>query len=107
MANVNLTVGADLLPDERAALLSAAEANAIKALSLAPNVAGARLILALVYIVTNRPAQGITECEQALALDRNLAYAHGVIGLAKLYMGRPTETEGHVLEALRLSPRDY
>jgi TolB-like protein len=107
MANVDLTVGADLLTDERAALLSAAEANAIKALSLAPNVAGARLILALVYIVTNRAAQGITECEQALALDRNLAYAHGVIGLAKLYMGRPTETEGHVLEALRLSPRDY
>ncbi|TWB95985.1 TolB-like protein [Bradyrhizobium macuxiense] len=106
MANVDLTVGADLLTDERAALLSAAEANAIKARSLAPNIAAARLTLALVYINTNRAAQGITECEQALALDRNLAYAHGVIGLAKFYMGRPTETEGHVLEALRLSPRD-
>ncbi|MGY3583532.1 TolB-like protein/tetratricopeptide (TPR) repeat protein [Bradyrhizobium sp. USDA 4341] len=106
MANVDLTLGADLLTDERAALLSAAEANAIKALSLAPNVPGGRLILALVYIVTNRAKQGITECEQALALDRNLAYAHGAIGLAKLYMGRPTETEGHVLEAFRLSPRD-
>ncbi|SED88411.1 TolB amino-terminal domain-containing protein [Bradyrhizobium erythrophlei] len=106
MANVDLTVGADLLTDERAALLSAAEANAIKALSLAPNFPGARLILALIYIVTNRAKQGITECEQALALDRNLAYAHGAIGLAKLYMGRPIETEGHVLEAFRLSPRD-
>ncbi|MEY9674991.1 TolB-like protein [Bradyrhizobium elkanii] len=106
MANVDLTVGADLLTDERAALLSAAEANAIKARSLAPNIAAARLILALVYVNTNRAAQGITECEQALALDRNLAYAHGVIGLAKFYMGRATETEGHVLEALRLSPRD-
>ncbi len=106
MANIDLTMGADLLADERAALLSAAEANAIKALSLAPDVAGAHMILALVYIVTNRAAQGIAECEQALTLNRNLAYAHGAIGLAKLYMGRPTETEGHVLEAFRLSPRD-
>ncbi|WP_050631074.1 adenylate/guanylate cyclase domain-containing protein [Bradyrhizobium viridifuturi] len=106
MANVDLTMGADLLTDERAALLSAAEANAIKARSLAPSIAAARLTLALIYINTNRAAQGITECEQALALDRNLAYAHGVIGLAKFYMGRATETEGHVLDALRLSPRD-
>jgi tetratricopeptide (TPR) repeat protein len=106
MANIDLTMGADLLTDERAALLSAAEANVIKALSLAPDVAGAHMILALVYIVTNRAAQGIAECEQALTLNRNLAYAHGAIGLAKFYMGRPTETEGHVLEAFRLSPRD-
>ena len=106
MANIDLTMGADLLTDERAALLSAAEANAIKALSLAPDVAGAHMILALVYIVTNRAAQGIAECEQALTLNRNLAYAHGAIGLAKLYMGRPAETEAHVLEAFRLSPRD-
>jgi tetratricopeptide (TPR) repeat protein len=59
-----------------------------------------------VYIYTNRAAQGIAECEQALALDRNHAYAHSAIGLAKLYMGRAAETEGHVLEAFRLSPRD-
>lgn len=28
------------------------------------------------------------------------------MGSAKLLLGRPEETEGHVLEALRLSPRD-
>jgi TolB-like protein/class 3 adenylate cyclase/Tfp pilus assembly protein PilF len=106
MANIDMTMGVDLLTDERAALLSAAETNAIKALSLAPDYALAHLILALVCIVTNRAGQGIAECEQALALNRNLAYAHGAIGLAKLYMGRPAETEGHVLEAFRLSPRD-
>jgi hypothetical protein len=39
-------------------------------------------------------------------LDRNLAVAHGWIGLAKIYLGRPAETEAHVQEALRLSPRD-
>jgi tetratricopeptide (TPR) repeat protein len=65
------------------------------------------MFLALVYIITNRAAQGISECEQALAIDRNIAYAHGAIGLAKFYMGRPADTEGHVLEAFRLSPRDF
>ena len=64
------------------------------------------LILGGIYILTNRAVQGIAECEHALALDRNLARAHGAIGFAKVLMGRAAETEGHVLEALRLSPRD-
>jgi hypothetical protein len=50
--------------------------------------------------------QGIAECEHALALDRNLAQAHAVIGLGKIFIGRAEETEAHILEALRLSPRD-
>jgi tetratricopeptide (TPR) repeat protein len=62
--------------------------------------------LGAVYIFTNRAAQGIAECEQALALDRNLADAHAAVGLAKFLMGRAAETERHILEALRLSPRD-
>jgi tetratricopeptide (TPR) repeat protein len=45
-------------------------------------------------------------CEHALALDRNLASAHAEIGVAKFNLGRAEETEGHILEALRLSPRD-
>jgi Tfp pilus assembly protein PilF len=106
MALVDLTMGADLLTDDRAARCSAAETNAIKALSLAPDHAAAHLVLGTVYIYTNRAAQGISECEQALALDRNLASAHSAIGMAKAFMGRSAETEGHILEALRLSPRD-
>jgi tetratricopeptide (TPR) repeat protein len=39
-------------------------------------------------------------------LDHNLAIAHGWIGLAKIYVGRSEETEAHIHEALRLSPRD-
>jgi hypothetical protein len=35
-----------------------------------------------------------------------LASAHSWIGLAKYFLGRPEETEAHVREALRLSPRD-
>jgi tetratricopeptide (TPR) repeat protein len=43
---------------------------------------------------------------QALALDPNLAYAQASIGAAKIYIGRPAETEAHIREAFRLSPRD-
>ena len=55
---------------------------------------------------TKRAAQGIAECEHALALDRNLADAHSFIGFGKIFIGRAEETEAHVVEALRLSPRD-
>jgi tetratricopeptide (TPR) repeat protein len=54
----------------------------------------------------NRAVQGIAECERALAIDPNLAAAHGWVGLAKIFTGRSEETETHVLEALRISPRD-
>jgi hypothetical protein len=55
---------------------------------------------------TNRAAQGLAECERALVLDRNLADAHGFLGLGKYFLGRGAETEAHVCEATRLSPRD-
>jgi tetratricopeptide (TPR) repeat protein len=42
----------------------------------------------------------------ASALDHNLAIAHAFIGLAKYVLGRGEETEAHINEALRLSPRD-
>jgi tetratricopeptide (TPR) repeat protein len=64
------------------------------------------LILGGVYIYTNRAAQGIAECEEALRLNHNAAYGHGLIGMAKYYLGRAAETEAHILQALRLSPRD-
>jgi tetratricopeptide (TPR) repeat protein len=106
MAGVDVAMGITALTDDRAARYSAAETNAIKAVSLAPDHARAHVVLGWVYVHTNRAAQGIAECEQALALDRNLAGAHGIIGLAKHLMGRAAETEGHVREAFRLSPRD-
>jgi TolB-like protein len=106
MASVDATMGAYMLTDDRSERLSTAEANATRALSLAPDRALAHRVLGTVYNMTKRSAQGITECEQALALDRNLADAHAVIGMAKYYLGRAAETEGHIIEAFRLSPRD-
>jgi TolB-like protein/class 3 adenylate cyclase len=92
--------------DGRAAHLAAAEATLLKVLSLAPSHAFAHLVLGAVLIGTNRMVQGITECERALALDRNLAEAHAQFGTAKLLMGCGAETEAHINEAFRLSPRD-
>jgi len=106
MAAVDQRMGSSLLTDDRTARFSAAETNAIKAISLAPDEAVAHLVLGNVYIFTNRATLGIAECEHALLLDRNLAGAHSVIGLAKCFMGQAAETERHILEAFRLSPRD-
>jgi hypothetical protein len=65
-----------------------------------------RVCCALMHSFLVRNWCGISECEQALALDRNLAAAHGWIGLAKIFMGRGEETEAHIRETLRISPRD-
>ncbi len=100
-------VASSLITTDRAARLAAAEAAATKALSLAPDHAFAHLALGVVYLFSNRAAQGIAECEHALALNRSQALAHANIGLGKLALGRAEETEGHILEALRLSPRDF
>src|SRR5208282_2001874 len=63
-------------------------------------------LLGYVEIVAKRTAEGIAECEHALALDRNLASAHSFIGLGKIFIGRAEQAETHIGEALRLSPRD-
>ena len=73
---------------------------------MAPDHAWAHVAMGVVQIYTNRAAQGIAECERALALDPNLAEAHAIIGIAKYVIGRFEETEAHVQEAMRLSPRD-
>ena len=105
-AQVDLASVALFLSDDRSARAAAAEAALTKVLSLVPNHALAQHLLGSVHIYTNRAAEGIAKCEHALGLDRNLAAAHSTIGMAKLFTGRAEETEGHVLEALRLSPRD-
>jgi TolB-like protein/class 3 adenylate cyclase/tetratricopeptide (TPR) repeat protein len=105
-AGVEITLAGAYTTDDRAARLAAASAALTKALSLAPGHALAHLFLGRLLIFSNQGRQAIAECERALALDRNLAAAHATIGLAKLFIGRSEETEAHVREALRLSPRD-
>jgi tetratricopeptide (TPR) repeat protein len=64
------------------------------------------MILGALKIQTNRAAEGIAECEHALALDRNLALAHATIGFGMILIGRAEEAEARVAEAQRLSPHD-
>jgi tetratricopeptide (TPR) repeat protein len=105
-AAINLIVALSGMIDDGPALHAKAEAMLTKALSLSPNHAFAHTMLGTVLISSNRAAQGIAECERALALDRNLAEAHAQIGVAKFVLGRGAETEAHMNEAFRLSPRD-
>jgi TolB-like protein/Flp pilus assembly protein TadD len=104
-AMVDLQLGNIYLAD-RAERLAAAERAALAVLSLAPNHAMAHMLLGVVQALTNRGALGIAQCERALELDRNLADAHAYIGLAKYVIGRGDETEAHIRDAIRLSPRD-
>jgi TolB-like protein/class 3 adenylate cyclase len=105
-AIVDTIVGATHVSDDGAPLLAKAEATLVNVLSIASDHALAHLLLGAGLIARKCAAQGIAECERALDLDRNLAEAHAQIGLAKLLMAREAETEGHVNEAFRLSPRD-
>ena len=105
-ATVVATTAGSFASDDRAAQLAAAEKVLNRALSRAPRHAGAHLALGAVQMFTNRAADGIDTCRRALALDHNLADAHGCIGMGKYFVGRAEETEAHIREALRLSPRD-
>jgi TolB-like protein len=98
--------GASSFVTDPMAALAAAEAKLTKALSLAPDHALGHMLLGFVDIMTKRAVEGIAECEHALALDRNLAFAHHNIGFGKIFIGRAEEMEAHIGEALRLSPRD-
>ncbi len=105
-ARVDALEGANSFVTDPAPAFAAAEAKLAKALSSVPDHARGHLWLGFVEIFTKRAAEGIAECEHALALDRNLAAAHSFIGVAKIFAGRVEETEAHVVEALRFSPRD-
>jgi tetratricopeptide (TPR) repeat protein len=114
-ANIGALIGAAITDlrvawsyqtDDPRPLWAAAEAKLSKALAAAPNNARAHLYMGQLLVATNRAQRGIEEYERALALDPSLAAARGAMGLAHVYIGRAEETEAHVLEALRLSPRD-
>ena len=105
-ARADISAAMQFAVSDPSATLAAAEAKLTSVLSLVPDHARAHLTLGMVYLMTKRASDCVAECEHALALDRNLANAHGWIGASKIHLLRPEETEAHVLEALRLSPRD-
>ena len=109
LAFVDTCVGTLMMTDDVSGRLAAAEATLTKVFSIEqsqPNHALAHVVQGLIQLATKRADQAIAECEHALVLDRNLAHAHAVIGFAKYQLGRGEETEAHINEAFRLSPRD-
>ena len=105
-AGADFVAGVNIFVSDPAAAFAAAEAKLTKALSLVPDHAPGHMNLGAVEMFTRRAAQGIAECEHALEVDRNLASAHSTLGRGKILIGRAEETEAHIAEALRLSPRD-
>jgi tetratricopeptide (TPR) repeat protein len=105
-ARADAIAGTLLFVADPMAAYAAAEVKLTKALSSVPDHALGHMLLGYVDILTKRAAQGIAKSEHALALDRNLAAAQALIGLGNIFIGRPEQTEAHVNEALRLSPRD-
>jgi tetratricopeptide (TPR) repeat protein len=95
MATVDAALGVLLLTDRPHEHLTAAETRVLRALRLAPDHAWAHLTFAVVLICSNRVAQGMAECDRALALDPNLADAYRCWGGKKLYGSRCRYREPH------------
>ena len=105
-AAADVVAGASWSVTDPKTAFAAAEAKLTRALSSVPDHAHGHMLLGFVEMLTKRASKVSPECEHALTLDRNLATAHAFIGLGKIYVGRAEETEAHIAEALRLSPRD-
>ena len=90
----------------RAEQIAAADRAVSKALALMPESAAVHFTQGTLLFAMRMPEQALREFELAISLDRNLAKAHVYAGLMKLCLGRARETESHVAQAVRLSPRD-
>ncbi|MDA9505293.1 adenylate cyclase [Bradyrhizobium sp. CCBAU 11386] len=106
MGRTEAALGATFIDEDRWTHFAAAEPLLAKVLALAPNNASAHTFLGLVQISTRRVEAGLAQCERALALDRNLANAWGIIAYGKQLLGYADQCVLHVKEAERLSPRD-
>jgi adenylate cyclase len=83
-----------------------AEQLARKALSLDPSDAVAHVRLAGAMYIAGDLEGCISECNEALALDTNCAFAYGIMGTALVFAGRREEARTSLRTCLRLNPRD-
>jgi tetratricopeptide (TPR) repeat protein len=101
-----LRVSNYLYESDRATELKLAYDAAKAAIALAPYFAPAQVTMGQVEIYSDQAARGIARCERALELDRNWTLGHVGIGIGKIFTGQSDQTESHIREAMRLSPRD-
>lgn len=86
--------------------LRVAQTAISEALRLAPSNALAHFVHANLLHVSGATERALRELQFAIALDRNLAWAHADAGFLKVLLGRAEEAEADLTNAIRLSPRD-
>ena len=106
LANAHIEEVIIFASDNRAEQIAAADWAVAKARTLAPDSASVHFSHGTLLFAMRLPEQALREFERAISLDRNFALAHVYAGLMKLCLGRARETEAHVAQATRLSPRD-
>jgi len=89
---------------ERSARLAQAEVALQRALSIAPDDAGAHHITGLLWRVRGDPDRAIPALEQALRLAPTKAWARAALGRAKLEAGLAREAISDLEIAMRLAP---
>ena len=105
-AEANLWEVNMLTSDDRDGQIRAAATAMSRALALAPDSARVRFSHGTLLLAQRVPDRALREYQRAADLNPNYAVAHAQLGLIKLCLGRAGETEAHVAEAMRLSPRD-
>jgi TolB-like protein/Tfp pilus assembly protein PilF len=88
---------------EQVRLAAAAMSDASK---LTPPTSRIHFCRAALLIAQRAPDRALREIEHAMNLESDLPYVHLRAGWTKIFLGRATETEDHVISAMRLSPRD-
>jgi TolB-like protein len=106
VANAHMWEVNNYASEDREGQIRAAEAAAAKALALMPSSAEAHVTYGTVLFAMCMPERALREFQLATGVDGTLAIAHAYIGLLKVFLGRAGESRGHILEAMRLSPRD-
>ena len=96
----------DVLPSSSNADIDRAQRLARQALAATPRSALAHYAMAQVLRAQRRYPEAISECETALAFDRNLVGALANIGRCKIYTGPIDDAIPFQEQAIRLSPRD-
>jgi TolB-like protein len=83
-----------------------AETAMSKASELAPLSARMHFCRAALSVALRAPERAFCDIELAMSLDRDLPFVHMRAGWIKIFLGRAEETEGHLNDAMRLSPHD-
>jgi TolB-like protein/Flp pilus assembly protein TadD len=94
------------LSNNRAEQMEVAEAAISRAQALTPNDPRIRFGRAAILLAMRLPEQALREIGIAIDAAPDLPWLHASAGRLKIFIGRAEETEGHLKEAIRLSPCD-